>query len=401
METEFQKQRRTILIVGAGIAGLACALFVARAGYRVEIFERSKSLDPIGAGIQLSPNAMHVLATLGLERQIKSVAIAPAQIDVHDARSGKNIASIPLGTAVVAKYEQPYLVIHRADLQNILLAACNNEPDIEVKMGVLVRDAVAHPNGISIIADTISGTVNYRGAALIGADGVHSIIRSECFDVAKARSTHTVALRAMVRTSDVAQELQSGNITMWLGTHAHAVVYPVRAGRYHNIILTVNENFSAGFNSGKISGHEIATGLPGWNDSFKTLLDINTDWTHWPLFEAPVLKKWHEGCVMLIGDAAHAMTPHAAQGAAMALEDAAVLGYAMGQDKNLQGAFALCQGKRKKRVDAVCRFSTKNRIIYQLPIGLAQIRNLGMRAIGGTRLFNRQDWIYRWRPIEQ
>lgn len=401
METEFQKQRRTILIAGAGIAGLASALFVARAGYRVEIFERSKTLDPIGAGIQLSPNAMHVLALLGLERQIKSVAIAPAQIDVRDARSGNSITSIPLGTAVITKYNQPYLVIHRADLQNILLAACKNEPDIQVKMDVQVRDAVAHPNGISIIADTVSGTRNYRGAALIGADGVHSIIRNECFDAAKARSTHTVALRAMVRTRDVSQDLQSGNITMWLGTNAHAVIYPVRAGRYHNIILTVNENFCAGSNTAKISGHEIAAELPNWNDSFKTLLDINTDWTHWPLFGVPVLKKWHEGCVMLIGDAAHAMTPHAAQGAAMALEDAAVLGYAMEQDNNLQEAFTLYQDKRKKRVDAVCRFSTKNRIIYQLPIGLAQIRNIGMRVLGGTRLFNRQDWIYRWRPNGQ
>lgn len=404
MEPDFHKERRTILVSGAGIAGLASALFIARAGYRVEIFEQAPKIDPIGSGLQLSPNAMQVLAALGLEQQIKSVATAPSAIDIRSGRSARKITQIPLGVPVIEKYGQPYLVIHRADLQNILLSACQHEADIELHQGVLVRDAVAHPNGITLIGDNKNGTTNYRGVALIGADGVNSTIRTECFDCKGAVSTGTVALRALISRDKLPGNLPTDKICMWLAPNAHAVVYPLRGETYYNVVLTVPDKFANDVaaisilpGNSALSGNDIAAKLEHWHDDFTQLLKLDTEWTKWPLLAAPKLQKWNEGNIVLVGDAAHAMTPHAAQGAAQGLEDAAVLGWAVKSEQALDKAFQLYQNQRMKRAEAVRRLSQTNKMIYQLPTQLALFRNLAMWAMGGQRILNRQEWIYRWR----
>ena len=398
MEVEFQKERRTILISGAGIAGLASALFVSRAGFRVEVFEQAASLDPIGSGLQLSPNAMHVLGQLGLERLIKAVAMAPEKIEIRQATSNKKIIDIPLGEEVSAEYGQPYLVIYRADLQNILHSACLDDPDITFHMGTTVHDAVAHPNGVSVVANDKSSTSNYRGVALIGADGVQSNIRKECFDTKEIQSSGTCALRALVRSDLMPAAFQDGNIRMWLGSKAHAVTYQVRAGRYHNIILTVPKNFANSPLSNKITGAKISTELSDWCPEFMSLFDLNIEWTRWPLNTAPNLKTWAEGCIVLVGDAAHAMTPHAAQGAAMALEDAAVLGWALRHENDLAKAFIIYQQQRFGRVNKARRLSSTNKVLYQLPFPLSNFRNYGMEKIGGEGILKRQDWVFRWQP---
>ncbi len=398
MTKQSGQKRRTILISGAGIAGLASALFVARAGYRVEIFEQAEKLDPIGSGLQLSPNAMHVLAQLGLERQIKSVAIAPVKIDIRNGTSGRVIVQIPLGTNIVRSFGQPYLVIHRADLQKILLSACENEPDILIRNGTKVVDAVQHSNGVSVLGSSAAGTFNFRGVGLVGADGVHSVIRNECFECKPAVATKTTALRAMLPTSQIAENLRSDNITMWLAPNAHLVLYPVRGGQYTNIVITVPDNFDTNFKTGGLSGFNIKAGLNGWHEEVTDLLDANTNWSQWPLYEAPSLSSWQENCTILIGDAAHAMTPHAAQGAAMGLEDAAVLGFALSSRENIVDAFSLYQEKRLTRANAVRRISRTNKMIYQLPQPMGSFRNLAMRMMGGSRIFARQNWIYSWNP---
>lgn len=400
MEDDRPSPHRTLFISGAGIAGLACALFASKAGYRVELYEQSAKLDPIGSGLQLSPNAMHVLAQLGLDRQVKSVANAPVEIEVYPFHSDQKITSIPLGVKIVQKYAQPYLVIHRADLQRILATACKNDPDIHLLMGHTIRDAVLHPNGVSIITDSAQGTQTHSALGLIGADGVHSVIRTECFECGAAKSTGTLAYRALVRNEAVAEQNRSQNTRMWLAPNIHAVAYPIGGERYTNLVLTVSEQFDQSID-GKLTGAKIAEKLSRWHPDFKQFLDINTDWTRWPLFAAPKLANWQEGCILLVGDAAHAMTPHAAQGAAMALEDAATLGWALTTEPTLETAFGQYQHERFKRVNAVVSYSEKNRQIFQLQQPFSTFRNLGMKIIGGKGILKRQDWIYRWRPPVQ
>jgi salicylate hydroxylase len=402
MDVQFERERRTVLISGAGIAGLASALFIARTGYRVEVFEKAKKLDPVGSGLQLTPNAMQVLAKLGLDKLVKNAANTPVGIEVFNGRSGKKITDIRLGSEITQKYGQPYLVIHRADLQEILLNACLSEPDILIRLGSELRDAVSHANGITAIADCNSKTENYRGVGLIGADGVDSIVRKECFLEKDSVSTKTFALRALVQNREMPSALQSNRIKMWLAPDAHAVVYPVRGGSYHNIVITVPDKFKllSGFERNiqdEFTGEVIAAGLGKWNCKFTQLLKLNTKWTFWPLKSLPQLKTWIEGTIALVGDAAHAMTPHVAQGAAMALEDAAVLGWAISRTKTLPEALQLYQNQRIERTAAVSRLSEKNRSIYHLPTEFAFFRNLGMRYMGGDKILARLDWIYRWK----
>ncbi|MCP4185426.1 MAG: NAD(P)-binding protein [Hyphomicrobiales bacterium] len=402
MDAHFEKERRTIMISGAGIAGLASALFIARAGYRVEVFEKAKKLDPVGSGLQLTPNAMQVLAELGLDKQIEATANAPVGIEIFNGRSGRKITDIRLGNEITQRYGQPYLVIHRADLQETLLNACLREPDILIRLGSELRDAVSHANGITAIADTNQKTDNYRGIALIGADGVDSITRRECLLGKYSVSTKTFALRALVESQEMPLVLRSNRIKMWLAPDAHAVVYPVRGGHYYSIVIILPDKFKLllGFEydiQDEFTGKNIAAGLGKWNTKFTQLLKLNTKWTFWPLKTLPQLKAWTEENIALVGDAAHAMTPHAAQGAAMGLEDAAVLGWAISTTKTLPEAFQLYQNRRIKRTSAISRLSETNRTIYQLPGALAFFRNLRMRIMGGDKILARQDWIYSWK----
>ncbi len=387
---------RTILISGAGIAGLASALFLTRAGYRVEILEQAPKLDPIGSGLQLSPNAMHVLAALGLEREVQSVSTAPTGIDIRNGFSGRTITRVPLGEKITKQYGQPYLVIHRGDLQKILYEACQREPDIQLRMGVTVRDAVAHPNGITIIADSENGTGNFRGVGLIGADGVNSVIRNECFECKGPIATGTFALRALIEKNQMPDNIPADKICMWLATNAHAVVYLVRGGAFYNVVLTVPDGFFKGSPGSvlfadrtTVSGRDIAKKLGKWHKDFTHLLDLDAAWTKWPLMAAPHLRNWSEGNITLVGDAAHAMTPHAAQGAAQGLEDAAVLGAAVNSVQPLELAFEHYQKQRIKRAYAVRSLSQKKQ--DPLPIATTTGSHSKHRNVG-------YGWHKNFRP---
>ena len=192
------KERRTILISGGGIAGLTAALALVRTGHRIEVLERTAKFETVGAGIQISPNAFRILAELGLEQQLKSSATVPNSIQLKHARTGKQLAEIPLGPEATIRYGVPYLVIHRADLQDVLVKACKEHPDIELRMGSETLDVVAHKNGVTALARQPSGVNEIVGKALIAADGVGSRLRTEAMGLAPPVYSGTTAWRALV-----------------------------------------------------------------------------------------------------------------------------------------------------------------------------------------------------------
>ncbi len=395
------KRGRTAIVCGGGIAGLTCALCLARAGFRVEVLEKAGELEVIGAGLQLSPNAMAVLAELDLSRQLKAVSAAPLAIDLRSARSGRRLASVPLGEAVVARYGQPYLVVHRGDLQQVLASACQDDPEIQLRLGVHVRDAVRHPNGVSVLADHEGAVANFQGQVLIGADGVHSTIRRECIDEGDPTYSGIVALRGLIARGSVSGRASSTSTQLWIGRRAHAVTYPVRAGRYLNVVILLPESEPDRLSpSEAIEPATIVGRLRGWNRDFTDLIDAETTWTQWPIWLAPRLRRWHEGNIALIGDAAHAMTPFAAQGAAMAIEDAAVLAGCLAGSADTEAALGAYEAARKPRVARVQRLTAQNQQIYHMGAPLSLARNLVMMMSPGDRLLARQDWIYRWRPAD-
>ena len=227
-------KRRTIIVAGAGVAGLSAALLLANIGFRIIILERSANIDKAGVGIQLSPNATHILNNLGLMRQLTAAAFAPKSIIIKKGSSGKILSEFPLGDDMVDRYGAPYLVLHRADLANLLLNACNDHPDIDVHFETTLEDAAMHANGVTVMTMNTgySGKmVEYLGIALIGADGGRSNVRSRIIGSDGAVPSGDIAWRTLIPIEQVPKGISKFDTSLWMGKSGHIVSYPVRGSR--------------------------------------------------------------------------------------------------------------------------------------------------------------------------
>jgi salicylate hydroxylase len=400
------EKSRTVIVAGGGIAGLSAALCLAENGLRADVFEQAPAFETVGAGLQISPNAFHVLERLGLGRAIKTVATAPPSIRVMSGRTGRQIVSIPLGAAAIERYGAPYLIVHRADLQKVLSSAATDNPDVTLHMGQRVEDVALHANGVTGLVYGKERVNEYSGMALIGADGVWSRMRTMYFDNSEAQFSGLAAWRGLVPMDALPAWQDRENVQLWLASNAHAVSYPVRQGRYLNFVAITR--MGAQEDKPKQSWvedgapDELARELSGWNKGLLELLQRRTRWTKWPLFAVPRMASWNFGAMALTGDAAHAMLPFAAQGAAMAIEDAAVLANCLAPNGAPAGdiAEALKQysQQRMKRVQRASRLAQQNRSIYHMQPPMSMARNIAMGVLGGRRLLARQDWLYNWTP---
>lgn len=388
--------RHKIIISGGGIAGMTAALCLASAGHRVKIFERSSANSEHGAGIQISPNAFHVLKKLGLSAKLLDAGTAPSAIMMMNATSGQNLARLPLGFDIQDTYDAPYLVIHRADLQHILFETCNENPDISIIFNAKIIDAAVHENGATVLVEKDSRIKEHLCDILIGADGIHSSVRHDILELPKANYSGKVAWRAMIPANEVKLSGVMSETFVWLGPKAHAVTYPVRDGEYLNIIAVTHEKDTS--NVKEISKEKLQAIFSHWCDDFNALLHADIDWSGWPLYETKSINVMSEKNVALIGDAAHAMLPFAAQGAAQAIEDASVLTQCISNHPDKQEALKKFEALRLPRVKRVVNTARRNGQIYHLSGIPAHLRNLALSKISGKKLLAKQDWIYRWKP---
>jgi len=237
-----------VVIAGAGIGGLTAALALARQGIRVTLFDQAKQLEEAGAGIQLSPNAARVLTALGLAGRLEPAIVEPAAIRSRSGRSGRDIATIPLGATTLARYGAPYWVIHRADLQRVLLESVMAEPRIALTLGARVDDFTADAAGVRVAihpggekqAETHCG-----GSALIGADGLWSRLRVRLGDGMAPRFAGRSAFRAVVPAAQLPPQYSAPVVNLWLGPNGHVVHYPVRAGAAVNIVAVTDDRWQS------------------------------------------------------------------------------------------------------------------------------------------------------------
>jgi salicylate hydroxylase len=391
---------RHVIVAGAGIGGLTASLALAERGFYVTLLEQSGQLQEIGAGIQLSPNAMKVLAALGVDGRLQQMAVAPACIEIKTAQ-GAPLAQIPLGSHARRRYGAPYWTVHRADLQAALLAAVREHSNIALKLGTRFEGAAIHANGVSIAARQGVHAADESGLAMIGADGLWSTLRGQMGQRRAPIFRDRTAWRTILPAEQVPPEFRNHIVHLWLGKDAHLVHYPVRAGGVINIVAIVRDEWAQpGWDTEGARDELLARfASPHWDDAARALLALPTRWSKWALCDLPALRRWTDGPVALLGDAAHPMLPFLAQGAAMAIEDAAVLADCLAAaPDNAEAALRRYESRRWRRTRKVQRAARRNSEIYHMSGFRAAARDLVLRRTPGKMLLRRFDWLYAWRP---
>jgi salicylate hydroxylase len=398
---------RTVVVAGAGIGGLTAALALARQGFRIVVLEKAERLEEAGAGLQLSPNASRVLIDLGLKPRLAGRAVMPDAISLMSRRSGGEIARLPLGEAASFRAGAPYWIMHRADLQSALLAEVGEHPDIELRLGWQFEDAVTHAKGITVGQRRGMSRQQEVALALIGADGVWSQVRHQLFPETQPRFSGLIAWRGTIDAGQLPRGLAAQRVQLWMGRNAHLVAYPMSGGRQINVVAILpgtwnRPGWSEPGNAGDIKEQFSSR----WPPSARMMIGAVDEWRRWALFTIRDGGVWHSGPMALLGDAAHAMLPFAAQGAAMAIEDAAVLAKCLGEcllDNSADNTAAITAalqryaGTRRSRVARVQRHARQAGRIYHLGGAVALARDLVIRFSGAQQLLARQDWIYDWR----
>jgi salicylate hydroxylase len=382
---------------------LTASLALAAKGFRVVILEKAERLEEVGAGLQLSPNASRVLIELGLQPRLAARAVTPDAISLMSAQSGGEVVRLPLGEAATFRAGAPYWVVRRADLQGALQAHVNDNPDIELRLGCQFEDAASHAKGLTVVQRSASGRRQDLALALIGADGVWSTVRRHLFPQVQPRFSGLIAWRGTFAATELPREYTSRRVQLWMGPNAHLVIYPISGGSQINVVAVVPGTWNRPGWSEPADANELKSAVASsrWPGPVRMMIGAVDDWRRWALFGVPDGCEWTSGAVALLGDAVHAMLPFAAQGAGMAIEDAAVLakclGEAGGENAGIPAALKRYASLRRSRVARVQRTARRNGMIYHLKGPMAYARDLAIKAMGPNQMLARQDWIYDWR----
>ncbi len=397
---------RQAIVAGAGIAGLTAAIALARRGIEVRIFEQASAIEAIGAGIQLSPNATHILRDFGVLERLRPVAVQPRAVTLKDAKRLRTLAQVPLGESGAKRWKAPYLVAHRGDLQEALLATARAVAGIELTTSARMNDVAADGQGVTAGVVVAGKTETVRADLLVGADGVWSTVRG-LVNAARSRFSGELAWRATLAAASPAGSVfariaDPDCVTAFLHRGFHLVAYPMQAGKAFNLVaFTRGEKIAEGW-SGKADAAILARAMRGTAPAMARLAEDAGPWTVWPVHTVDAHLPWtSSGRIALIGDAAHAMTPFAAQGAAMAIEDAATLAAHVARTPDdVAGALFAWEPERKARVARVARRGALNHLAWHAAGPVALARNLMLALRPGDKLAADLDWLYGWQAPE-
>jgi salicylate hydroxylase len=390
-----------VLIAGAGVGGLTAALALARRGWRITLIERRDGTENIGAGLQLSPNASGILRDLGVLPELTEAGLAPEAIHIRRARDGATLARLPLADAE-RRWGAPYLNAHRADLVRILREAALAEPDVSFHPQTALAGFEQTPTSVRAACLRGPMRIGFEADCLIGADGVRSFVRARSAALeGKADDAPTqaryAAWRTLVAAANVADDMRLPESNLWLGPGAHLVHYPLRGGRMINVVAVVDTREAidekADLWSQPGDSAWITARLAHWAAPIRDLVAKAAEWRVWPLIERETPAVWSHGRVALLGDAAHAMLPFLAQGAAQAIEDAAALAAALEPGGDIVGALAAYSARRAPRAARVQSESRRQALIYHLGWPASLARDMALRSLG-PRLTRRYDWLY-------
>lgn len=347
--------KKRIGIIGAGIGGLTLAALLQKRGFKVSVFEQATRFSRVGAGIQQSANAIKVLRDIGLEEHLRSIAFCPQTWNNREWDTGAVKYELPLGSNFEEKYGAPYFLLHRGDLHSAILSKVNSD-------SIHLQKKLQHYKlNNEIVQLTFEDGTTYEVDALIGADGIHSRVREQMLGADKPRFTGRVAYRTTFPAS-LMNGYSIDDCTKWWGIDRHIVIYYVTPKKDEIYFVTSvpepewnNESWSAKGDLG-----ELRNAFEGFHEQVQKVLIACPDVHKWSLYERDPLPSWCDQEVVLLGDSCHPMVPYMAQGAAMAIEDAAVLTRVLEKQHNIPEAFKQFESLRKERTSKVQLTSHKN-----------------------------------------
>jgi salicylate hydroxylase len=385
---------RSLIVAGAGIGGLSAAIALAKANYRVLVLERALSLGESGAGLQLSPNATHALRELGVLEAIRPHAIEPRALVVAKATSGRELLRADLSKAE-ARYGAPWFVLARSDLHRALADAAADQVDVEIKTGAEFIDFADHARGVTVSVHIDNENREELGAALIGADGLRSNVRSRLHGKAAPRFHRLAAWRALIPTRNLPAMMAEPVVRLWFAHEGHVVQYPVAGGERINLVLILPEN-REGADGEEKRLEQLPATCASWTMPLQDLLAAAPSFRRFPLYDRPPLAAWGKGHATLLGDAAHPMLPFMAQGAAAAIEDAISLGRHLRDAGDTAASLRAYESARGPRTSKLQAASIENGRAYHASGIKRFARDLLLPWLGG-RLLARNDWVYRYR----
>ena len=382
-----------LLIIGGGLGGLALAVALAKRGRRVHLIEKNPEFCEVGAGLQLAPNASRTLDAIGVLPDVQKLAVFPKQLVWMDALSSEQLTTLDLGPAFIEHYGYPYIVMHRHDLLNTLLAAAQAEPLVTLEPGKDVLEIEDLGDAVDVRCG--DGTV-YRAEIVIGADGLWSATRRYLGDTAPPNQTGYVAYRGTAPIGEVSEHAGFDNVVVWTGPNRHLVQYPIRRGELFNqVAVFKSERFAPGLpDDAWGTPEELDACFSSCGPAVAQALRLFRRNKRWPMLDRSPLPTWIKGRVVLMGDAAHPMFQYLAQGACQAFEDVLCLANALTDFADHTDAFQAFEAERLPRTATVQTNARLWGAYWHLPLGPQKdLRDAALRAHAPDD-FSATDWYY-------
>ena len=389
-----------MIIVGGGIGGLAAALACGQAGARPQVLERAATFSEVGAGIQMGPNVTRTLHAWGLAEDLKEIGFVPRKLDAKDTQTGQIIGTLRLGQRSLETYGAPYFTVHRADLHRVFLKKIMSSGQAELRLDSEVQGLQQNADGIQISGANLPASLTElsQSGAMVGADGLWSKTRQFVVPPTAPRVTGLLAYRALVPMQSIPEKLRLQDVNVWVGPRVHAVLYPVKCGEYLNLVVVVQGPPPASLDDWDHAGNkqDLEAAMGPIHADLRNMLAAVPAWRLWPLCDRPPIKGPHEmakGRIALLGDAAHPMRPFLAQGAGMAIEDAAELARSWARaDLQVEDRLQMYAQARWARNAEVQQRSIRNGQIFHLQGPLRWGRNLAMKLMGEPLMD--VPWLY-------
>ena len=321
-----------ILIAGAGIGGLVAALALMQRGFTVDIYEQAPELAEVGAGVQIAANGSRVLLALGLGDAMAKVVCEASQKEVRLWNTGQTWKLFDLGRDSIERFGAPYWFVHRGDMHRALLDAVRTRAPGAIHTGQRVTGFKDDGHKVTLALDRSLGRPGaspgavVQGDALIGADGVHSILRQQMFPATKSEFLGIISWRGLAPIEKLPMELRCSVGTNWVGPGGHVITYPLRGGKIFNFVgFGERDDWKVESWTEKGTHAECAADFKRWHPLVHEIIASVDQPYKWALVGRAPMPAWTRGRVTLLGDACHPMLPFLAQGANQALEDGLVL----------------------------------------------------------------------------